>query len=186
MSEQKQLRYSDKEMSVIKSSFSDGNSNLFLLRKIFLQNKLTDDEVETVKKLANQTHMRDIITKTFTPKLDIDAPINQVIDLWLTVDNSAKTPAETRLALKVRERLLEMLNAGVDRFVNPTPEGSIKIIDYAPDFNSDDEGLYVEFMARNALISHSEFHIGQLKILAGSSEETVEETKERLEKNSNK
>ena len=45
---------------------------------------------------------------------------------------------------------------------------------------------YVELFARNTLVSHVEQMLNQLLVLAGKKEETVEETQERLAKNSTK
>lgn len=48
------------------------------------------------------------------------------------------------------------------------------------------EEAMINIKARNALINHVEQCLLQMKILAGLQTESVEETKERLKKNSNK
>ena len=48
------------------------------------------------------------------------------------------------------------------------------------------EQAMVRLWARNTLITHIEQQLMMLKILAGVSDETVEETKERLMKESSK
>lgn len=48
------------------------------------------------------------------------------------------------------------------------------------------EDVKISLLARNQLIQHVEGQLQQLKVLAGSPDETPEETKERLAKNSSK
>ena len=50
----------------------------------------------------------------------------------------------------------------------------------------DKEAALVNLKARNTLISHVEQQLMQLKVLAGLKKESVEETKERLAKDSSK
>lgn len=105
-----EMRISDVELELIKNTYSENDDLLKLLRKIFL------------------------------PELDVNAPIGQNLDLWMTM----------------------------------------KIEDLSP------EDALINLKARNTLIQHVEMCLGQLKILAGQKKETVEETKERLKKNSAK
>ncbi len=57
---------------------------------------------------------------------------------------------------------------------------TLKIEDMSP------EQAMVKILARNTLIQHLEQCLSQIKILAGQKEETVEQTKANLLKNSNK
>lgn len=57
---------------------------------------------------------------------------------------------------------------------------TLKVEDLAP------EQALVNIKARNTVIQHIEMCLSQLKILAGQKEETVEQTKERLKKDSSK
>lgn len=57
---------------------------------------------------------------------------------------------------------------------------TVKIEDMTPD------QALINLKARNTVIQHLEMCLGQLKVLAGTKEETVEETKDRLAKDSNK
>lgn len=105
-----QMRITDAELQLIKSTFADNESLLKLLRKIFL------------------------------PELTADAPLSQNIDLWMTVP--------------------------VDQLL---PEQAL-----------------VNIKARNLVITHLEQCLQNLKFLAGAKEESVEETKERLQRDSAK
>lgn len=105
-----QMRITDSELAIIKGLFAENDDALKLMRKVFL------------------------------PEYDPNAPLNQIIDLWLSVN-----------------------------FEDKTPDEKIVLIE-----------------ARSQVIKHIEACLSQLKFLAGTKEESVEATKARLFKNSNK
>jgi len=106
----REFRYTDAEMSLLKMTFAENDMLIKLLRKIFL------------------------------PELTPDAPIGQNIDLWMTIKVDELSPEEALINLK----------------------------------------------ARNSLIQHLEVCLNTIKILAGQKDETAEQTKERLSKDSTK
>lgn len=180
------FRYDDKELSLIKNTFSDNLSVLKLLRKVFLQAKLSKEDINKLSKISDSADLLFLLKKTYAPEIEVDAPLGQVVDLWLTIDTKGLSPNDVNLALKVRSRLKELISLGLQRLEKPKEKGVVEIVDYTPDFSMNSEDLYVEYTARNALISHTEFQLNQLNILAGEKQESVEETKMRLLKNSTK
>jgi len=179
--DKQKMRFSDTELSLMKNTFADNEDILIVLRKVFLQTKLTAREQELVKGVFYKD-MVALIRKTYLPEVDVDAPINQVVDLWLTVDFKDKGAEETEKLIATRAKLIELLEAGLKRLANPTNTG---LIGYVEKFNPVENSV-IELLARNALIVHQEQQLGQLKFLAGMKEESVEQTKERLFKDSSK
>lgn len=106
----KQKRFTDKELDLIKGIFKNNEDALKVLRKVFL------------------------------PTYDFNAPLGQVVDLWMTIPPTEVTP----------------------------------------------EYAYINWKARNQLINHIEQMLIQLQVLANEKEETEDEKKARLEKNSTK
>lgn len=159
---------------------------MLALRKVFFQSPLTKAELEVLKPIRENDVVLELVRKTYLPEIELDVPIGQVIDLWLTVDSKDKTPMESTLALKVRARLMELLEAGLARLETDKTEPSEKIVDFKPDFGMDDEELYVEWTARNGVITHSEFQLMQLHTLAEKKDETPEELRKRMAKNSSR
>ncbi len=105
-----QMRFTDVELKLIQATFKDNESLLKLLRKVFL------------------------------PEFDPNAPLGQMLDLWMTIDITTKDP----------------------------------------------ETAYVHLLARNQLIMHLETQLLQLKALANIENETEEEQKARIKKDSSK
>lgn len=108
--DKQQRRFTDEELNIIKALFKDNEKGLKVLRKVFL------------------------------PTYDFEAPLGQVVDLWMTVPQTDITP----------------------------------------------EYAYVNWKARNQVITHIEQQLIQLQLLANEKEETEEEKKLRAEKNSTK
>ena len=100
------MRYTPNELGLIKSTFAENEDALIALRKKLLGVKLS--EVETNLTTYNDEVMA-VLSKTFNPQIDPEAPIHQVIDLWMTVDIKEKTPEQARINFKAREIVLEYL-----------------------------------------------------------------------------
>jgi hypothetical protein len=105
------------------------------------QMRITDAELATIKSLfAENEEGLKIMRKIFLPEIDYDAPLGQVVDMWMPVEVDEVSPEQAIINIK----------------------------------------------ARKTLIVHVESCLMQLRTLAGTKEETVESTKDKLMKNSNK
>lgn len=71
-----QMRYTEEEINLIKSTFKDNEKLLKLLRK------------------------------TFLPEYDPQAPLGQTVDLWMTVPPSELTPEYAYVNWKARNNLI--------------------------------------------------------------------------------
>lgn len=180
-----QLRYNDTELSLIKAVFLDKEPLLKALRKIMLQYPLSKEEKGLINGLNSDTIK--IIRKTFLPEIEVDAPLHQVGDMWswLNINILDKTPEQIQYYFKSREILTKYINQQLEILERNTKIEKIKFKDF---INSDDnyEEMYINILTRNTIIGHTELMLQQLVTLAGIKNETIEETKERLEKNSSK
>ncbi len=75
----KQMRINDDELKIIKSLFADNETALKLMRKIFL------------------------------PEVDTDAPIGQVVDIWMPIDVDSISPEQLVTTIKARKILISHL-----------------------------------------------------------------------------
>ena len=185
MAETKQrMRFNDEEIALIKNIFGDNDNILISLRKLFLQAPLDDEDINVLKIVSDSEEAIKLLRKVFAPTIELDAPIHQIIDLWMTVENKDKTPAELRLALRARGRLIELIEEGFARF-DKTNKTKSSIYNYMPNFMEDDESVFVEYTARDAMLGHVEIQLQQMNMLGKNKEETVEELMARLQKDSN-
>lgn len=70
------MRITEPEMALIKATFKENEPLLKLLRKIFL------------------------------PEIDPNAPIGQVVDLWMTIPPAELTPEQAYINLKARNSII--------------------------------------------------------------------------------
>lgn len=172
------MRYTPEELGIIKSTFAEDESVLIALRKKMLDFPLSEVEQNLVNFNENT---QKVINKTFNPQIDPEAPIHQVIDLWMTVDFKEKTPEQARILFKARDLVLKYIQERLD---GKKPKISFKSLSYSD--KNDDETNLVKQTARNTILGHVEQQLNQLQFLAGQKDETVEELMERLNKDSAK
>ncbi len=189
MEKKQKIRFTDTELSVIKSSFAvsenDNDDLARALRKVMLQMPLDPIDVSILATIREQKELLAVIRKTFLPTLDSNAPFHQLIDMWLTVPLKDRKVEEAYTHLKsmqividYKEQQLTFLEKGIIGEIELTKLGSLK--------GKQAERAYVEMLARNTIIQTTEMDISQLIILAGLKDETTDETMKRLEKDSMK
>ena len=192
MEKKKQImRYSDEEMQVIKV-FSENDELAKAIRKLMLQMPLSALDL-SVLQVCKSKELMAVVKKTFLPTLDGNAPIHQVVDLWITLKIDDKHPDYAIHHIKSREILINYLDQQL-KFLedieniekNYKKGGKIQLSEMVNFKDKSPVDAYVELFARNTLVSHVEQMLNQLLVLAGKKEETVEETQERLAKNSAK
>jgi len=184
---QQTMRYSDEELRIIKNVFAENDDLLKRLRKVMLQmplNGVDERILESIKK----PEVLAILRKIFLPTLDADAPIGQQLDLWMTIQFIDKTVNEAFPHLMARKKLIQYLDQQLE-VLESGKKGKIKFDELANTNNLEKKGLwdmYVDMIVRNTIISHTEQQLAILRVLGGFKNETLEETQERLNKDSNK
>lgn len=184
--QQRQMRYTDKELQLIKSTFAENDELLKIIRKVMLQIPLDSVDLSRLE-LVKKPEVLAVLRKTFLPTIDPDAPLNQVIDLWMTIQIADKTPDEALPHFKARKKLIEYLDQQL-RFLEEDRDITIKFSELInlDRLKKETPDVYSNIVARNTIISHTEMQLGMLKILGGLKDETLEETQERLRKDSTK
>lgn len=178
------MRYNDIEMSLIKSTFKDNDSLLKSIRKAMLQLPLNAIDLSNLKLLNKD--LLAILRKTFLPTIDPEAPLTQVIDLWMTVSIADKLPKEAYPHLIARQRLIEYIEQQLGYLENGNKfEKEIRFSDFINLDSGDYDSIYANLTARNTMIQHTEQQLSVLQILAEQNE-TDEEIKEKQNKNSSK
>jgi len=183
--QQRQMRYTNNELQIIKNTFAENDDLLKRIRKVMLQMPLNTLDL-SILELGKKKEVLDILRKTFLPTLDPDAPLNQVVDLWMTIQITDKEPFIALPHLEARKKLIEYLEQQL-RVLEDNGKEKIKFSELVI-FNKEtsDRDIYVNMIVRNTIVNHIEMQLAMLKILAGMKSETLEETQERLKKDSSK
>lgn len=187
------MRYSDAELSVMKNSFAENDAFFLAVRKLLLQFPLTKTDADIIKGvLVGKPATFAILSKTFNPKLDTDAPFTQMIDLWMTFEIKDKVAEQVMPTIYARDIVIKYLDQQLIKLgqVGTNESGaSTDLIDFdslSVITGKDEMQVFIDLIARNTLISHIEQQCNQLLLLAGMTEETPEQTRDRLAKDSNK
>lgn len=181
------MRFTDAELSLVKGLFAGNDDLLSIIRKVMLQFELSEQEEVTLRGAINEKTF-PLIKKFFLPDLDPDAPLFQLADMVIGLDIKELSPDGAWPYIKAKELEMDYIDQQLKVLKGEEVDVKIKLKDLA-DLRVNKpsrEAKYIEVTARNFLLSFVDSNIQQIKFLAGLKEETVEETKARLEKNSNK
>lgn len=183
------MRFSDDELALVKTTFADNDALIIQLRKRFLQFPLTESEQKNlVATFPKGSSAEKVLFKFFNPVLDPEAPIYQVTDMWLNVEIKDK---HTDLAIPyiyAREKLCGYLDFLQANFTDFDPSKSYKFtLDSLLKLDGKTETeIHTDILTRNAIVGHVEAHLNQAYLLAGRKEETVQQTTDRLSRDSAK
>ncbi len=183
------MRFDDAELSLVKGLFADNDDLLFAVRKVMLQFPLSEAEEISVKKQITDEAFK-LLSKFFLPELDPDAPLFQLVDMQLGLQNDMKTLGIDAMIPQLAAKDIEMryiaqqLEQLEDVTRGRTP--LIKLSLLAQLGTEDKEEEYINILARNYILSYVDSNLQQIKMLAGEKKETVQQTIDRLQKNSNK
>ena len=184
--EEQNARYNEAELALIRETFKDNLALLKAIRKSFLQLSMTEKE-EIALKTTIKGEILELIKKSFLPVITGDEPLNQVVDLMMTIDVVNKTAQEAKVHLDSRHLLIAYMKQqlqvleGID-----VPE--MQMIEFSK-LSESNENPHVEFgnlVARNTIILLVENQIRDLNSLANQKEPTDEEKEEAIKKDSTK
>lgn len=183
---EKAMRYSDEELSFIKSLFAEDDTLLKVLRKVFLQGDLTAEEIKTVRHFNTDSNSFKLLQKTLMPEIDHEAPLFQVVDLYSNIDTKNDSMEKAYPLILARDLMCDYLAQQFDVLADKKPKTGIVLSKLARAGSKEPLQAFVDLSARNTIMTHVEFQLFNLKLLAGTKKETVEQTKARLQANSNK
>lgn len=178
------IRYTDGELEIIKATFADNEELLKAIRKHFLQIPLDPIDQDIIKQVKGG--VLKVLRKSFLPEIDGNAPFHQVIDLWMTLEIKDKRPEEVAYLAEAREKLIDYLDQQLSLLEETIKKPKIMFHKLVEKKDKTAIELYTDLTVRNTVIAHTEMQINQLFVLAGRKEETTEQTKERLLKDSMK
>lgn len=177
------MRFSDTEVRLLKNTFAERDDMLIALRKHFLQKEITENEAAMMKS-SFTPEVLGVIRKVFLPTIDGNLPLNQEIDLMLTLQVTDKTPEEAYPHIAAREEVIDYLDNRLLALEGDDTEGRKTFDGFLNPLSEDFLPKYIGLLTRNTIFTHVEQQLTQINILAGQKEETEEEKAERVKKDS--
>jgi len=147
---------------------------------------LTSSEKDTLLGLSKE--VKGLLRKTFLPELDSEAPLFQLTNLNVALGSDIKgfSPDGAEFFIRAKELEIEYLDQQLRILEGEKVKESIQFSDWSITKGKKAEQAYIEILAWNWMLSFIDSNIQQVKILGGTKEETVEQTKERLARDSSK
>lgn len=165
----RQMRFTSNELDLLHRLFHENDVLLKAIRKAFLQFEISDSEKDLLKKTFLSKDAFDVLEKVFNPKLDGDAPILQLVDMWLNVEIKDKDTGTALPFIIARKMMCEYIDEFFETLkINDWGGGSEVFADYTKiDFESEDPAdIHAKILARNNLLAHCEAQLNQIIILA--------------------
>lgn len=183
----RQMRFTFAELDLLHRLFHENEVLLKAIRKAFLQMPLSEADQKLLKTTFSQEENFAVLEKVFNPKLDPDAPILQLVDMWLNVEIKEKDTATALPYIIARKMMCDY----IDEFFEALKIGDWGVrnetiynftnIDFA---NEDMKDIHAKILARNNLLAHCEAQLNQIVILASMGESKTEKVKEDMKKDS--
>ncbi len=184
MVEKQKSRFSKDELTVVKDAFCEKEEHLYTIRRILLQLEVPEkDETELKKVLSPE--LGKILRKTFLPTLEGGLPLQQEIDLWMTINVEGKSAEEAYPHIEARGVVINYMEAMLKKLSGVPTTINIKLTDLT-EKNDTPVIRLANLIARNTIVQHVEMQLGMLRNLAGRKNETPEETMKRLQQDSMK
>jgi hypothetical protein len=181
------MRLSDSELELIRGTFKDNDDIIKTLRKVFLQMPLSAVDLSMLS-IVKGKELHKVLRKLFLPELEWDIPINQQIDLFLTVQLRDMIPEIGAIHIKSVKRWIDYTEQQLNVLKNGNFQDKQKIqLKDFEDLDTTDLEIYMNMLARNTIISQTEAQLNQLWILSNQKpDEKPEETIKRLLADSSK
>jgi len=175
-------RLTREDKDIIRGAFRDEWVTLTIIRDLFFGFKLSEWEKSVVTSMKPE--VKRVLRKVIIPSLSRENPIgsSNSSDLWSSVNILEATPEQQKQRLAARYILLQMLEQAFGLLDEPSKEP----VDFSVDFSVDKQTPIDRIIARNTFINYIEQQLVLLNVLAYSKQETPEEKKERIKKDSAK
>lgn len=182
-------RISNKEIELL-SAFKGHDDLLKLLRVVFYQDELTQEQVVSLKNSFTEGIVK-VVRKIFQPNLDWKEPFFGQGSRWLDFKPMDILSSEVRPAIIGNQRAIEFIENGLKRLENISIGGEGKPLGLTVDLrmekdysNLPSEFVKIEGVAMQRGITFLESSLMALKGYADRNIETEEEKVARLKKDS--
>jgi len=179
---------SEKEMNLIKDTWSGDEIIIRAFMKFLLQLPLKKEEKLGLEKLSKEKEILYVLRKMILPTFEyMDVPM-EAMDMRMTGDYLTKTPAESLPFLQSKELFINYLEQQLLLLEENimSNDGKIRLSDMTIPDEDDYDIWYVNTITRTSLINYLKKKIAVLENFAGQHTETLEEKIQNIQKNSSK
>lgn len=172
--------FSDVELELIKTTFAENDELLYAVRNVLLQFELSDAQKQMIRSQVTP-EIYTVLRKRILPTPDGSFPLTQLPSIWTTITTDIKTRSKEDMEFLLEAKMLEIeyLEQQFEILKDLDKLPSVKLVDLCvPNY---------QFMtAYLFLLGYVDPSLNFIKSIAGTKEETPEEQKKRLDRDSNK
>jgi hypothetical protein len=185
MAEKPRLMYSDNDINLIKATFAENEELLLSIRKLFFGAEISPEEKANIKNIFSKPQVKEVFRKKVYGLNNLDTPIGQLSDFWLGVETQVFGANRETIeqAITSKDLVLKMFQKAFDLLDNPDGE-KVNL-----DFNATSlitDPLGIQIIARNLYMKAIETSLLAVQTIAGKKDETLEQTLQRLQKDSSR
>lgn len=172
-----------REIDIIQATFRGNESLLKSIRALFLGLKISAGEKNIIKTTFANKELLKIFRDKFNPTLDRDAPIGQITDPYLGMEEMifGAHPDKIAQAVGYKERALKKMGYALSLLEEPNQKGIVL------DSNSSkDDPLQIALLTRVQYIKHIDKQLVFIWTIAEKDMLSDDEIQKRLEANSSK
>ena len=176
--------YTNKDIALIKSTFSENEPLLLAVRKLFFGAEIADDEKKMIQSAFSNKEVIEVFRRKVYGVNNLSTPIGQLSDFWLGVESQifGSNRDTVYQAVMSKQIVMEMFEKAFLLLSDVDGEKvSVEI-----DIDIDTDPLGVKVIARNLYMKAIETALLALKTISGMKNESLEDAVKRLKKDSAK
>jgi hypothetical protein len=173
------------ELSLIKNTFAENDTLLYVIRKVLLQFPITEPE-KGLLRLASTPELVRVLRKRILPVIGPEFPLGQLPSIVTTLTEQIKVKDADEMGNQFAAKKLEIdyLEQQFKKLEDLDAKEPIKLADMARlDLNTDT--TYVGLTAYLFLLGYIDPMLLFIKSIAGNKDETPEQQTERMRRDGN-
>jgi hypothetical protein len=178
--------FTDDQLSLIKNTFAENDELLYAIRNVLLQFPLSEGQTKLVKSLKPE--VIEILRIRMLPELGPKFPLGQLPSLLSTLTEDMKTHDVELMAPKMEAKVKEIayLEQQFQKLANLDTEEMLRLKDMGHLMGKSPYQQFVDIAAYLFLVGYIDPSLNMIRVIAGTKQETVEETKKRMHRDSSK
>lgn len=179
--------FSEAELSLIKNTFSDNDELLYAIRNVLLQFPVSDGQKATLSVGLNE-NVISVLRKRIIPEIAPTFPLGQLPSLLTTIskDLGIRDVVDMEPQFQAKELEIAYLEQQFNKLEGKSNDESINLKRMGELKGKTRHEQFVDMTAYLFLLGYIDPMLGMMKNLAGTKEETPEEQKNRLTRDSSK
>lgn len=177
--------FTESELSLIKNTFAENDELLYAIRNVLLQFPLSDGQRAFIS-VGCTPAVIAVLRKRILPELDGSFPLGQLPSVLTTLSKDLSIRPVEEMAPQFDAKQLEMAYLEQQfKELETGEKGTITLADMAV-ITGNEHTDFVNLTAYLFLLGYIDPMLAMIQNLAGTKEETKEEQKKRLTRDSNK